>query len=38
MFAPEQLLRNWYEWRPSNEGNFDPSDTDVGGRAYHTGV
>jgi hypothetical protein len=25
MFAPAQLLRNWREQRPSNQGDFDTS-------------
>jgi hypothetical protein len=38
MFAPEQLLRNCRQQRPSNQGDFASSITGEGGRVYYTGV
>jgi hypothetical protein len=38
MFASVQLLRNWREQRPSNQGDLDSSVTGEGGRVYYTGV
>jgi hypothetical protein len=38
MLAPAQLLRNWREQRPSNQGDLDSGVTgDIGGVCY-TGV
>jgi hypothetical protein len=38
MFASAQLLRNWREQRPSNQGDFDSSVTGEVRRVYYTGV
>jgi hypothetical protein len=38
MFAPAQLLRNWREQRPSNQGDLASSVTGEVGRIYYTGV
>jgi hypothetical protein len=38
MFAPAQLLRNWREQRPSNQGDLDSSVTGETGTAFYTGV
>jgi hypothetical protein len=38
MFAPAQLLRNWREQRPSNQGDFDSSVAREVGIVYYTGV
>jgi hypothetical protein len=38
MFAAAQLLRNWREQRPSNNGDLDSNVTGEGGRVYYTGV
>jgi hypothetical protein len=38
MFAPAQLLRNWCEQRPSNQGNLDSSVTGEVRRVYYTRV
>jgi hypothetical protein len=38
MFAPAQLLSNWLEQRPSNQGDLDLSVTGVVGRVYYTGL
>jgi hypothetical protein len=36
MFAPPQLLRNWREQRPSNQGDLDWSVVGEVGRVYYT--
>jgi hypothetical protein len=38
LFVPAQLLRNWHEQRPSNQGYLDSSVTGKVGRVYYTGV
>jgi hypothetical protein len=37
MFAHAQLLRNWREQRPSNQGDLDSSATVKVSRVYYTG-
>jgi hypothetical protein len=37
MFAPAQLLRNWYEQWPNIKGDLDPSVTVEVGGVYYTG-
>jgi hypothetical protein len=38
MFLSVQLLRNWGEQRPSNQGDLYSSVTAENGRVYYTGV
>jgi hypothetical protein len=38
MFTPAQLLRNWREQRPSNNGDLDLTVTGDVGIVYYTGV
>jgi hypothetical protein len=38
MFAPAQLLRNWREQRPSNNGDLDSRVAGEIGIVYYTGV
>jgi hypothetical protein len=38
MFVPAQLLHNWREQRPSNQGDLDSSVTEEVGREYYTEV
>jgi hypothetical protein len=35
-FVPAQLLRNWYEQRPSNQGNLDSNVRRKVGSVYYT--
>jgi hypothetical protein len=38
MFEPAQLMRNWREQRPSNQGGLDPSVTREDGSLLHRGA